>query len=251
VLALNEDIYVRWLDGRVWLEDSVETPRPVTGKELRERYAADLPALTAGLARLTENTVRVGPIDLVRFGRPKVLRNRVDWPIESGAAAGGPGGTFSIKSAAGRLEARVESYKPTLPIAVYMFTQLPIHHLFMRLHLLRVRGRDPLPGVPADPHRRRRAAVIDGVACVALTLLFARRKRLKALAGVSLGYHVACWSLSGRTLGGLIENQRVVAVDGSRPSAAQALVRFLALPWSWIQKRPVHDEVACTEVVAG
>lgn len=223
----------------------------MTGKELGQRYAADLPDLTLGLARLNGNTVRVGPIDLVRFGRPKVLRNRVEWPIESGAAAGGPGGTFSIKSGGGRLAATVESYRPSLPIAVYMFTQLPIHHLFMRLHLLRVRGREPLPGVPADPTRRRRAAVIDGVACVALTLLFTRRNRLKALVGVTLGYHVACWSLSGRTLGGLIENQRVVAIDGSRPSAGQSLVRFLALPWSWVQKRPVHDEVACTEVLAG
>jgi len=240
---------VRWLDGRVWLEDSVDAPRPVTGKELRERYTADLPVLTAGLVRLSENSVRVGPVDLVGFGRPKVLRNRVDWPIESGAATGAPGGTFSIKSAGGRLEAKVENYKPSLPIAVYMFTQLPIHHLFMRLHLLRVRGRQPLPGVPAEPTRRRRAAVIDGVACVALTLLIARRKRLKMLAGVALGYHVACWSLSGRTLGGLIEDQRVVAVDGSRPTAGQALVRFLALPVSWIKKRPVHDEFACTEVV--
>ena len=242
---------MRWLDGRVWLEDSVLTAGPVTGKELRERYASDLPALTAGLARLDGNSVRVGPVELVRFGSPKVLRNRVDWPIEGGAATGAPGGSFSIKSAGGRLEAVVENYRPRLPIAVYMFTQLAVHHLFVRLHLLRVRGRDPLPGVPAEPTRRRRAAVIDGVACVALTLLIARRHRLKALAGVTLGYHVACWSLSGRTLGGLIENQRVVAIDGTKPSAGQSLVRFLALPWSWVTKLPLHDQAACTEVVAG
>jgi len=43
--------------------------------------------------------------------------------------------------------------------------------------------------------------------------------------------------------------QRVVAVDGSRLTPAQSLVRFALLPVSWIARQPVHDEIACTEVI--
>jgi uncharacterized RDD family membrane protein YckC len=72
---------------------------------------------------------------------------------------------------------------------------------------------------------------------------------VSVVVGVAAVYHVACWSIWGRTLGGVVMKQRVVAIDGSRPSVEQSIVRLLALPLSWLRWRPVHDEVAGTEVV--
>jgi uncharacterized RDD family membrane protein YckC len=66
---------------------------------------------------------------------------------------------------------------------------------------------------------------------------------------VAIGYHVACWSISGRTLGGLVMRQQVVSVDGSRLTPTQSLARLVALPFSWVLQRPVHDEFAGTDVV--
>jgi uncharacterized RDD family membrane protein YckC len=68
--------------------------------------------------------------------------------------------------------------------------------------------------------------------------------------GIAAGYHIACWSTSGQTLGGMVMNQRVVAVDGSRVSPLQAVVRLAVLPLSWVLRRPVHDEFAGTEVIS-
>jgi uncharacterized RDD family membrane protein YckC len=70
------------------------------------------------------------------------------------------------------------------------------------------------------------------------------------LLGIAAGYHIACWSTSGQTLGGMVLQQRVVAVDGSRVSPLQAVVRLVVLPLSWVLRRPVHDEFAGTEVIA-
>ena len=69
------------------------------------------------------------------------------------------------------------------------------------------------------------------------------------LLGIAAAYHIACWSTSGRTLGGLVVGQRVVAVDGSRPTVLQSVVRLLALPLAWITRRPIHDELAGTDVI--
>jgi uncharacterized RDD family membrane protein YckC len=137
-----------------------------------------------------------------------------------------------------------------LPRFIYALTQLPIHHLVMRLHLLRARGRVPSPGVPAAPTHRFAAGAIDIGLCAAVSLLAGRRRRVPAFAGLAIGYHVACWSSSGRTVGGLVAGQRVVSVDGSRVSIGQSLVRFLALPLAALRLRAVHDEIAGTEVVA-
>jgi uncharacterized RDD family membrane protein YckC len=60
---------------------------------------------------------------------------------------------------------------------------------------------------------------------------------------------VACWTISGITLGGTLMHQRVVAGDGSNVGAAQALLRLAALPLS-LMRRDVHDEIAGTDVVA-
>jgi uncharacterized RDD family membrane protein YckC len=113
-----------------------------------------------------------------------------------------------------------------------------------------VRGRLPAPGVPVPPTRRITAAAIDVGLFALVALVSGRRRRTAALAAVAAGYHVACWTISGRTLGGIVTGQRVVSVDGSPVTAGQALVRLLALPLAAFRFRAVHDEIAGTEVIA-
>lgn len=233
------------------VEDSVSMPGGVTGQALRDGYWADVHALTLGLVRARDNSLWLGPLELIRFGRARVTRSSVQWPIENGLLARAPGGHFRIEALDSRLVASVEDYQPRLPRALYILTQLPVHHLWTRLHLLRVRGRRPPPGVPADPARRLAAAAIDAGFCLALASVIGRRRRIPVLIGISAGYHVACWTLSGRTVGGAVMRQRVVAVDGSRLSAGQAIVRLASLPLAAVRWRTVHDEIAGSDVVAG
>ena len=225
------------------------SPHPVSAKELRVQFVSDVSALTFGLVRMRGTSMVFGPLEILRFGRPKMTRTGVEWPIEGGLAAGSPGGRWSIRASGGRLVAGLEGYAPRIPRPLYVLTQLPIHHLVMRLHLMRVRGRVPSPGVPAAPPRRIVAGAIDAGLCAAVALTVGRGRRLAAFAGLAIGYHVACWSSSGRTVGGLIAGQRVVSVDGSRVSIGQSLVRLLALPIAALRLRAVHDELAGTEVV--
>jgi hypothetical protein len=241
---------VRWTDGRVAIEDSVAMPRAITGKALRDGYWNDIPALTLGLVRARDNSVWLGPLELIRFGRPKLAPNSVQWPIEGGLLARAPGGRLRIERLYGRLVASVGGYRPMLPRPVYALTQLPIHRLWTRLHLLRTRGRQPAPGVLADRDRRLAAAAIDLGLCITLTAVAARRKRVAVLIGIATGYHLACWTISGRTLGAALLKQRVVSVDGSRLSAGQAMVRLALLPIALVRQHAVHDEIAGTEVVA-
>lgn len=242
---------MRWADGRVTVEDFAAIPRSVTGKELRDSYLIDLPKLTLGLAHMEGTSLRLGSLELLRFGRPKITKSRVDWPIEGGLAAAGPGGRFTIATAGGVLVATLDGYRPRVPPLVYALTQLQIHHLIVRLHLLRVRGRQPSPGIPAEPASRLVSGAIDAMLCGTLALVAGRGRRLRALIALAAGYHVVCWSGSGRTLGGVITGQRVVAVDGSRPSPGQAALRFITLPLTALRIRAVHDEIACTEVING
>jgi len=241
---------VRSADGRVWVEDSVAASNRVTGKELRDQFVSDVSTLTFGLVRMRGSSMVFGPLEILRFGRPKMTRTGVDWPVVGGLAVGTAGGHWSISASGGRLVASLEGYTPRLPVPLYALTQLPIHHLVMRLHLLRARGRVPSPGVPAAPTRRIAAGAMDVGLCAGLALLAGRRRRVAAFAGVAIGYHVACWSSSGRTVGGLIAGQRVVSVDGSRVSVGQSLVRLLALPLAALRLRAVHDEIAGTEVIS-
>jgi RDD family protein len=241
---------VTWDDGRLSTQASVAVPGPLTGAALRDSYLDAVRRLTLGLVRLENNTLHIGPVVLLRFGRPAVSRNAVDWPIEGGLLAGGPGGHWRLQSSAGRVEASLSGYRPSLLRPVYAVTQLQVHQLFTRVYLLRVRGRDPQPGVAAAPRDRMRAAAVDVAFCLSLAGLTGRR-RLRRTLGVAIAYHVVCWSTSGRTLGGMVMRQRVVAVDGSRATAAQSLLRLVLVPASWILRRPVHDEIACTEVVTG
>jgi hypothetical protein len=240
----------RWDGGRVEVQDSVAMSRTVTGAVLRDGFLKDITPLTLGLVQARGSSLHLGPIELLRFGRAKVTRNRVEWPIEGGLLTRAPGGRFSIEAARGRVTAAVHGYRPLLPRPVYMLTQLHIHHLVTHLHLLRVRGRRPAPGVPAEPTKRLAAAAVDLGLCAALAAAAGRRRRVAALLGIATAYHIACWSMSGRTLGGLLLGQRVVSVDGSRPTVGQALVRLVTLPLSALRLRAIHDEVAGTDVVA-
>jgi hypothetical protein len=244
---------LRVTDGNVSVEDSVASPRAAAGSELRDSYLEDIQKLTGGLIRVRGSGLFFGPLELLRLGRARVTRHAVEWPIEGGILARAPGGRFRFEAKkiqhTGRLVALVEGYSPRLPVPLYRVTQLPIHYLFMRLHLLRVRGREPSIGVPAGAQDRRRAAMVDLAFCITLAGLISRRPRVRALLGVAAAYHVTCWSISGRTLGGLVMRQRVVAADGSRPTIGQSLVRLVALPFGWARGRPVQDDIAYTDVV--
>jgi hypothetical protein len=242
-------VNVRWIEGRVAIDDSVAMPNPVTGKTLEASYWADIQALTLGLVQAKDNSVRVGPVDLIRFGRPKITRTSVQWPIEGGLLTRAPGGRLRIEAQYGRLIASVEGYQPMLPRSLYALAQAPVHHIWTRLHLLRVRGRQPAPGVSADQTRRLTAAAIDVGFCIALAGMLGRRRRLSLLLGVASSYHLACWTISGRTFGGAFMKQRVVSVDGSGLSAGQAILRLVSLPAALLRRRNAHDEIASTDVV--
>jgi len=224
-------------------------PIPITGKTMRDSFPTDMEALTFGLIRVDDNALRLGPLELIRFGRPRITRTSVQWPIEGGLLARSPGGHLRIELIDDRLVESLDGYRPILPRPIYALTQVPIHHLLTRLHLLRVRGRRPEPGPPADRSRRIAAAAIDASLCISIAAIIGRRRRLPALLGIAAGYHVACWSLSGVTLGGAVMKQRVVAVDGSKVSIGQALVRLALLPLAAVRMRAVHDDIAGTEVV--
>jgi hypothetical protein len=242
---------MRWVDGRVALDDSVSMPSPITGKALRDSFPSDMEALTFGLIRFHDNALRLGPLQLIRFGRPRITPTSVQWPIEGGLLARSAGGRLRIELLYGRLVESVDGYRPMLPRPIYALTQVPIHHLLTRLHLLRVRGRQPEPGAPAGRTRRIAAAAIDAGLCISAAAIIGRRRaRLPVLLGIAAGYHVACWSLSGVTLGGAAMKQRVVSVDGSKLSVGQACVRLALLPLAAARMRNVHDEIAGTEVIS-
>jgi hypothetical protein len=240
---------VRTADGEVALEDSVAVAAPATGRALHDGFVDGIRVLTLGLIRMRDESLYLGPLELLRFGRADVSTSAVDWAIEGGLLTRRPGGHFRIAAGGGRLVASVVGYRPRLPLPLYAVTQLPVHHLLTRLHLLRVRGREPGPGVPATAADRRQAAAIDIAFCAALAALTGRRRRLRVLLGIAVAYHVTCWTAGGRTLGGSVMRQRVVAVDGSKLSFGQAVVRLVALPVAWARGRPLHDELAGTEVV--
>jgi hypothetical protein len=242
---------MRWVGGRVSIVDSVSMPNPITGKALRDSFPTDIEALTFGLIRIRDNTLRLGPLDLIRLGRPNVTRSGVSWPIQGGLLARSAGGHLRIELQHGRLVESLDDYRPMLPRPIYSLTQVPVHHLLTRLHLLRVRGRRPEVGPPADRSRRIAAGAIDAVCCLSMAALIGRRRRrLPVLLGLAAGYHIACWTRSGVTLGGAVMKQRVVSVDGSKLTVGQALVRLALLPLAAVRMRDVHDEIAGTDVIS-
>lgn len=241
---------MKWISGRVTVEDSVASSRRVTGRELRNGYFRDMTWLTFGLLKQRGWSLTLGPLEIIRFGPPRTVRSTVELPIDGGLAVGVPGGRLRITAAKGRITALVEGYRPRLPLPLYVLIQLPIHHTVLRLYLLRERGRLPTPGMPAPPTRRAAAAAIDAGICAVAAAVAGKGRRLPALVGIAAGYHIACWTISGRTIGGALTGQRVVAVDGSRVSIGQAVIRLLALPFAVVRTRALHDEIAGTEVVA-
>jgi hypothetical protein len=240
---------VSWDGARVSTRAWIAVARPLTGARLRDAYLESVQAVTFGLARMRGNSIVLGPFTLLRFGTPKVTRNAVDWPIEGGLLAASSGGRWRVQASGGRVEATVNGYAPRLPRLIYSFTHLQVHQLFTRLYLLRLRGPEPAPGVPASAEDRLRAATVDTAFCLTLARLTGRRRPTRVLL-VAAVYHVVCWSLWSRTLGGLVTRQRVVALDGSPLTPAQSLWRLLLLPTSWLTGRAMHDQLAGTAVIA-
>lgn len=241
---------VRWEAGKVSTHAEVDVPAPLTGAALRDAYIESLPEVTLGLARFRNNSIVIGPITLLRFGRATVTRTSVEWPIEGGLLARARGGRWRIQYGGHRVEATVTGYRPRLPRLLYTISHLQVHTLFTRLYLLRLRGREPLPGPTPAEEDRIRSAAIDVAACLSLARLMGRR-RIGGAVALAAAYHVVCWSLWGRTLGGLALRQRVIAVDGSRLTPAQSMLRFALLPLSWIARRPIHDEISESAVISG
>jgi len=240
---------MRWIDGEVQVEDSVRAERPLSGETLREGFFEAAAELSLGLIRMRGDSIYLGPLELLRFDYPATTTQSVSWPIEGGMLAGEAGGYLEVRSAEGQLVAKVEGYRPRLPRPIYMLTQLPLHHALARLQLLHLRGRRPVPGVPADVSGRLAAGLIDAGICAGIALTVARRRRFRALLAIAAAYHIAGWAVSGRTVGGAIMRQRVVSVDGSRPSLGQATLRFVTLPLAAIRLRALHDDVASTDVI--
>lgn len=240
---------VTWKDGSIDTTDSIEVTRPLIGSALRDSYLEAVGALTLGLARFRNNAVSVGPVAMLRFGEPRVGPNYVEWPIEGGLLARG-GGTWRIEDKSGRVTATALGHRPALPRLVYDLSHRHVHTLLTHLYLLRLRGREPLPGREASNEDRVRAAAVDVAFCLSLAGVTGLRRPRRTLM-LMAAYHVACWSLFGRTLGGLVLRERVVAVDGSRLTPTQSLMRFALLPVAWLARRPVHDEIAGTTVIHG
>lgn len=228
---------------------SVAVEGALTGARLRDAYIESVRALTFGLVALRDDAVVMGPVTLLRFGRPTVTRTSVEWPIEGGLLAGARGGTWRVQSAHGRVDATVTAFRPRLPRPLYTLSHLQVHELFTRLYLLRLHGREQRAAVTTDEDRIR-AASVDVAFCVTLARMTGRRRVRRTLL-VAAAYHVVCWSLWGRTLGGLVMRQRVVAVDGSRLTPTQSFLRLCVLPLSWLSRRALHDEIAQSEVVGG
>lgn len=238
---------VRWQGDSIDTRDSIEVARPIAGAALRDSYIDAVGALTLGIARFRDNTVRIGPVTMLRFGEPRVGANFVEWPIEGGLLAKG-GGTWRIEAADGRVQATATRHRPALPRTVYDLSHRLVHLLLTRLYLLRLRGEEPLPGRKASREDRARSAAVDVAFCLSLAGVTGLRRPRRVLLLLA-AYHVACWSTTGRTLGGLVLRERVVAFDGSRVSTTQALYRFALMPVSWLAGRPVHDEIAGTTVI--
>jgi hypothetical protein len=238
---------VTWSGDAITTSDSVEVTRPFSGAQLRDAYIEAVQDLTLGLVRFRDNAWRIGPFELLRFGSERLGRDFFEWPIEGGILAR-PGGVWRIESENGAVSASATGHRPVIPRPLYDVSHLQVHQLATRLYLLGLRRNDPPPGVEAAREDRLRAAAVDVAFCLTLARLTGRR-RLRRTLVITAAYHVACWSLLGRTLGGVVLRERVVSLDGSRPTVAQSLLRFALMPLSWMSRRSLHDEVARTTVI--
>ena len=221
------------------VEDAVATAAPLSGDLLRREFMTSISAVTLGIVTMRDRSLRIGPVELIRFGPPRTSAHGVSWPIAGGLLAAAQGGQFEITSEGGRLRATLDGYRPRLPRALYEQTQLRLHHGLVRIQLLRL-AEYPPPGEPASLGARVAAAAIDIAACAGFSLVLARRRRFGAFLRIAAAYHVVSWSTTGRTIGGRIMRQRVVSVDGSRLSLVQALLRLAS---------PFRDHVSATTVI--
>ncbi len=219
---------MRWVDGTVTVEDSVASSTSLGGDLLRTTFLPSITTVTLGLVRMRDRSLYLGPVRLITFGPPKMSSTSVSWPIDGGLLVASAGGRFTIESRGGELRATLDGYNPMLPRSLYEAAQLRLHHGLVRVQLLRLAGLPPPQAQPA-PASRAAAAAIDAAVCAGLAL--------------------ACWTTSGRTVGGRVMSQRVVSIDGSRLSLVQAALRLAALPISALQRYPAHDDIAATTVV--
>jgi len=238
-----------WREPPVSLEERVPAPFPPERRELRDAYFDAVPWLTLGMVRGERWRLRLGPVTLLAFGDPRPDGGGWSWPITGGLLAREPGGALRFGWRGGELVGAVEGFRPRLPSPLYRLLQRPAHRLLTRRFLLRLRGRVPPPGPPAGPAQRLVTASLDLALCAAVTAALRPRRRLVALAAVTAGYHLACWTLTGRTAASLLTGQRVVSVDGRPVAPWQAALRLAALPLAAARLRAVHDEVAATEVI--
>ncbi|HKF74635.1 MAG TPA: RDD family protein [Candidatus Dormibacteraeota bacterium] len=238
-----------WRTPPVRLEDRVRAPVPPPPDRLRDAFFDRVSGLTLGAVRAERWRLRLGPLTLLAFDEPAFDGAGWAWPIAGGLLARSPGGVLRFGWRDGLLVGAVDGYRPSLPRPLYRLTQAHVHRLVTRRFLLLLRGRTPAPGVPAGPAPRLVAAAVDVVLCAAATAALRPRRRLLAFGVLAAAYHVACWSMAGRTAGGLVVGQRLVSVDGSRVTLGQALVRLVALPLAARTGRAMHDEAAGTEVV--
>jgi len=228
-------VWSQWDDGRVSTSASVAVPTAPTGADLRDSLPLEaVRDLTHGIVGVNGNSVvfdRSSCCVLANRGSAATL-----WTGRSKAACWSDGlaATGEVKAGGGGVEATLVGYEPSLPLLLYTLTQLQVHQLFTRLYLLRLRGPEPLPGAPATSRNRLRAATVDAAFCLTLAGLTDGAACERTLA-IAIAYHVACWSLGGRTLGGLVVGQRVIAVDGSRLTPTQSLLRLVLLPVSWVR----------------
>ena len=239
---------MRWVDGAVTVEDSVASSTSLSGDLLRTTFLPSITTVTLGLIRMRDRSLCLGPIRLITFGPPKMSSTSASWPIEGGLLVASAGGRFTIESSGGSLKATLVDYHPMLPRSIYEATQLRLHHGLVRVQLLRLAGMAPQQARPG-PASRVAATAIDGAVCAGLALVFARRHRVRAFTGIAVGYHLASWATSGRTLGGRVMRQHVVSIDGSRLSLIQAALRLAALPLSALRRYAAHDDIAATTVV--
>jgi len=238
-----------WPAAPVHQELTVGAPIRPPPERLRDRFFADVWKLTLGLVRGERWRLRLGPVTLLDFGEPAFDGSGWTWPIAGGALVRRPGGSLRCCWRDGTLAAVVDGYRPALPPPLYLLAQVPAHRVVTRRFLLGLRGRTPPPGVPAGPAQRLMTAALDLALCAGVAAALRPRRRLAAFAAVAAAYHLVCWTAAGRTAGGLLTGQRVVAVDGSALAPWQALVRLAALPLAARSLRAVHDEAAATEVI--
>jgi hypothetical protein len=238
-----------WHEPPVHQETRVAAPAAPTDDRLRDAFFADVRPLTLGTLRGERWRLRLGPVTLLAFGEPALADGTWTWPITGGALARRPGGTLRYGWRDGELVGAVDGYLPRLPAPLYRLTQAQVHRVLTRRFLLRLRGRTPAPWPPAGPAQRLLTASLDLALCAGVAAAVGRRHRLRTFAGVAAGYHVACWTLGGRTLGARLTGQRLVSVDGSPVALWQAVLRLAALPAAARTLRAVHDEAAGTEVV--